>query len=108
VLVTRVRRPPAILGQIDNSHGEGHFVEVAAEPGERPSLGGRERHSFVIRLWLEAREHPNALLMWRGRVVHVQSGRDLHFQDLAALIAFIHQQSGWPDPFPSWAASVLE
>ncbi len=82
-------------------------MEMSAEPGERPSLGEGQVHSFVIRLWLESREHLDAPSMWRGRVIHVQSGRYLHFQDLATLVAFLHQQSGWPDPFPAYLTDNL-
>lgn len=80
-------------------------MEISDEPGERPSLGEGQVHSFVIRLWWEAREHPDAPPTWHGRVIHVQSGRYLHFQDLATLIAFVHQQSGWPASFPGHLTS---
>ncbi|MCS7220691.1 MAG: hypothetical protein RML36_09180 [Anaerolineae bacterium] len=81
-------------------------MEMPDELEEGPSLGEVQMHSFVIRLWLEARAHPDAPSTWRGRVIHVQSGRHLHFQDLATLVAFLHQQSGWPDPLPNDLASM--
>ena len=44
-----------------------------------------ESHSFVIRLWQEHQEHPDAPLIWRGWVEHVQSGMRHYFQSVAAL-----------------------
>ena len=54
--------------------------------------------SFVIRLWRESGGYPGEPPEWRGRVIHVQSGRHTYFRDLATLVRFLRQQIGWPEP----------
>ena len=56
----------------------------------------RTLESFVARIWLEGEpdDHPN----WRGRIQHVPSDREAHFQDLAGMSAFVEQVSGVPLP----------
>lgn len=53
--------------------------------------------SFVIRLWLEARER-EAPPEWRWHVLHVQSDRERYGRRLQDLIAFIGEQSGVEPP----------
>ncbi len=56
----------------------------------------RTIESFVARIWLEGEpdDHPS----WRGRIQHVQSDQEAHFQDLADMSAFVEQVSGVPLP----------
>jgi hypothetical protein len=59
----------------------------------------RTNESFVARIWLEGESdnQPD----WRGRIQHVQSDREAHFQDLAEMSAFVEQVSGVPFPLMS-------
>ena len=52
--------------------------------------------SFVARIWLEYRQNGNAC--WRGRIRHVQSGREIYFQDLREMRDFLKDVSGVPGP----------
>lgn len=55
--------------------------------------------SFVARIWLE--HGKNGLPRWRGRIRHVQNGREMYFQDLKELSDFLEDVSGMPGPdFP--------
>jgi hypothetical protein len=43
-------------------------------------------HTFVVRIWRETgAEHPQ----WRGRIEHVQSGKQRAFLRLAEMLEFI-------------------
>jgi hypothetical protein len=44
-----------------------------------------ETHSFVVRLWVEARDKTGATAEWRGWIQHVQDGHRHYFQDLAEI-----------------------
>ena len=48
--------------------------------------------SFIIRLWLEARDVP-AEPTWRFEVRHVQTGQQVHCRSLVDLLAFIERQA---------------
>lgn len=45
----------------------------------------KEAHSFVIRLWRENRDDPQAKAVWRGWIDHVQSGQRHYFQEMNAI-----------------------
>lgn len=53
-----------------------------------------EYASFLIRLWREPLMERGAATVWRGEVVHIQSGERCTLDDLAALAAFLRAQSG--------------
>lgn len=53
--------------------------------------------SFVIRLWLEARDLP-ADPVWRFEVRHVQTGQQIHCRALADVLAFVERRAGVPRP----------
>jgi len=55
-----------------------------------------EQVSFVLRLWLEP--GTSGERRWRGHIQHVQSGRDVYFQDLRRMLAFVEEISG--ESFP--------
>ncbi|MCC6190234.1 MAG: hypothetical protein IT318_14475 [Anaerolineales bacterium] len=46
--------------------------------------------TFVIRLWPEWSEHGP---VWRGHIVHLQSGQASGFQDPAAVLDFMRQMA---------------
>lgn len=46
-------------------------------------------HSFIVRLWREGRERPDAVQEWRGVVEHVPSGERRYFLELSEIVAFI-------------------
>ncbi|HEU0295589.1 MAG TPA: hypothetical protein VFR47_22810 [Anaerolineales bacterium] len=45
--------------------------------------------SFVVRIWIEPREVPNATLEWRGVIQDVLSGEKKYFRKFAELIDFM-------------------
>jgi hypothetical protein len=58
-------------------------------------------HSFALRLWTEEAGSEPEEKIWRGRVTHLTTSRDLYFQDVDDLIEFIQQylpQFGRRDP----------
>jgi len=52
--------------------------------------------SFVARFWLE-RGTPG-IPIWRGHIRHVQSEKQMHFQDLKEMCDFVEQVSGFSGP----------
>lgn len=52
--------------------------------------------SFVARIWLEYGQDGKAF--WRGRIRHVQNGREIYFQDLREMRDFLENVSGVPGP----------
>ena len=67
----------------------------------------RTLESFVARIWLEG--EPDNDPNWRGRIQHVQSNREAHFQNLADMSAFVEQVCGvsfplMPKPKPKRAS----
>jgi len=48
--------------------------------------------SFVIRIWWERRSQKPAL--WRGQIIHVQTGQTRFFQRENALASFIRRWTG--------------
>ncbi len=53
-----------------------------------------EYASFLIRLWREPSTYSDAATVWRGEVIHVQSGGHRAVNDLATLLTFLREQSG--------------
>ena len=47
-------------------------------------------HSFIIKVWLEEKATEQMPVIWRGRIIHVPSGDQAHFQQIDAIIKFIH------------------
>ncbi len=41
-----------------------------------------EAHSFVVRIWRESRDDPEAPAEWRGWIEHVQSEQRHYFRDI--------------------------
>jgi hypothetical protein len=52
--------------------------------------------SFVARIWLEYGQ--NGQPRWRGRIRHVQNGRETYFHDLKEMRDFLEEVSGMPGP----------
>lgn len=52
--------------------------------------------SFVVRIWLEYGHGGKPT--WRGRIRHVQNGREAYFQDLDEMREFLEDVSGIPGP----------
>lgn len=50
--------------------------------------------TFVVRFW---QEWSVAGPRWRGRIEHVQSGKNVAFLDLAGMLDFIRRFSAMPD-----------
>jgi len=46
-------------------------------------------HSFIVRIWLEESAEEAVRATWRGYVTHVPSGKELYFEDLDDITAFI-------------------
>lgn len=46
-------------------------------------------HSFVMRLWRENQEDPDAPAEWRGWIEHVQSGQRHYFRELNDIPAIV-------------------
>jgi hypothetical protein len=57
---------------------------------------GEERHSFIVKVWLEAQEGESRdeISLWRGRVTHVPSGLYYYFQDVDEIAHFIRSYLG--------------
>lgn len=54
-------------------------------------------HTFVVRIWEERRDVPDAPSTWRGRVDDVRSGVRRYFTRLEDLVAYLSNQSGMDD-----------
>ena len=46
-------------------------------------------HAFIVHFWTEPRELENVKPIWRGRIEHVASGRQLYLRGLDEVTAFI-------------------
>jgi hypothetical protein len=53
-----------------------------------------DTHSFVIRIWNEARDREGNVLVLRGSIEHVGIGRRRYFNDLDGAIRFIRDEIG--------------
>ncbi len=55
-----------------------------------------DRHSFIVKVWLETREGDSRdkTAYWRGRVTHVPSGLYYYFQDIDEIAHFIRPYLG--------------
>ena len=53
---------------------------------------GKRDASFIIRIWWEKRRNKSE--MWRGQIIHVQTGQTVFFQCENVLVAFIRHWSG--------------
>ena len=45
--------------------------------------------SFVVRIWIEPREFPNASLEWRGMIQDVMSGELRYFKKFDEMVTFV-------------------
>lgn len=68
---------------------------MPVDPEDDPWPSELSAHSFVVRVWAEARELSNRAPEWRGHATHVQNGHHLYFRSLSALVTFIKQEVGW-------------
>lgn len=50
---------------------------------------GENAHSFIVRIWREAREIKGRQPEWRGVIEHVLSGEKRHLDDLEEIPKFI-------------------
>ena len=57
-------------------------------------------HTFVVRIWEERRDLPEAVPTWRGRVDEVRTGVRRYFNSLDDLVAYLSSHSG-TDPSPN-------
>lgn len=48
-----------------------------------------ERHSFIVKIWLEEAEDESGLAKWRGHVTHVASQKRCYVETLAGISSFI-------------------
>lgn len=46
-------------------------------------------HSFIIKIWLEEGVAQGGEARWRGRITHVGSGAQGHFQDMQQMQRFV-------------------
>ena len=60
--------------------------------------------SFVARIWVE--RDSNGKAIWRGRIRHVQSGRESYFQDFGEMRVFLESVTGVPGPATEKAAET--
>ena len=55
----------------------------------------RRDGSFVVRIWWEQNSgQSQQTRVWRGWVQHARNGKQVYFQNLAALVLFIEQETG--------------
>lgn len=47
---------------------------------------------FILRIWREPRQSPDAPPVWRGMVEHVPTGARRHFAELEQAVIFIVEQ----------------
>ncbi len=52
--------------------------------------------SFVVRIWWEQKSRK--LAVWRGQIIHVQTGQTFFIQDENALLNFIRRWTGTSGP----------
>jgi hypothetical protein len=50
---------------------------------------GKGRHTFILRVWSEAREIEGAVPIWRGVIENVITGERQYFQDLEEISRFV-------------------
>lgn len=43
--------------------------------------------AFVVRIWLEDKDSSSGIALWRGYVIHVNSGEQRHVKTLSELMA---------------------
>lgn len=53
-----------------------------------------ETHVFIVKLWNEARDVPDASVIWRGSVENIATGGIKYFQSPAELVSHLTEQSG--------------
>jgi len=52
-------------------------------------MQGKMRRSFLVRVWIEPREDPNAILEWRGMIQDVMSGERKYFKKFDEMFTFV-------------------
>jgi hypothetical protein len=55
-----------------------------------------ETHVFIVRLWKERRDIPDAPDLWRGRAENIATGEIRYFRTAAELAAHLLAQTGAP------------
>ena len=63
-----------------------------------PPIAQRDA-SFIVRIWWERRRFHQAI--WRGQIIHVQTGQSRFFQCEADMMAFVRRWTGAAS-FPSY------
>jgi hypothetical protein len=71
-------------------------------------------HSFIVKIWREGVDEKSGAVVWRGRITHVPSGQDRHFDNLSGITNFIapylvdmgvELNTSWP--VPNWLSRWL-
>jgi hypothetical protein len=72
----------------------GGVIELPVELEDSDAMKSLDErsHSFVVRMWEERREDPEAEPLWRGTVEDVRSGIRVGFVDLMQLCEFLRQR----------------
>jgi len=52
-------------------------------------MPGNIARSFLIRIWIEPREFPNASFEWRGMIQDVMSGERRYFKKFDEMVTFV-------------------
>jgi hypothetical protein len=60
-----------------------------------------------VRIWHEVLDEEGKIVVWRGSVDHVGTGRRLYFNDLSTVVRFIQERVGLPTRPRSWWKSML-
>jgi hypothetical protein len=53
-----------------------------------------DTQSFVVRIWHEAVDAEGHVVVWRGSIDHVGSGKRLYFDELGGIVRFIREVMG--------------
>jgi hypothetical protein len=64
---------------------------VRIDIGGDVAMSSRRIEAFLLRLVVDDRQVSDAL-PWRGRIQHVGSGHERHFEHLPDMMAFINEQ----------------
>jgi hypothetical protein len=66
----------------------------------------KEAHSFVIRMWRENRDQPDAEGEWRGWIDHVQTGKRHYFRQVQTISRIVSGYVSEPSPVDSVTQAV--
>jgi hypothetical protein len=54
----------------------------------------KDRHVFILRLWYEPREIPNAAPLWSGEIEYLVTREKIYFRNMAKMMTFILEKTG--------------